>query len=158
MKIVDTKTSQKCITVDEETATFLSKSNKLQGFKKEQFDKRQVLINPELPNPLNIWIVCEKPKIDHAEQELTSLTIGNKISSCTFRAVDPTKVRFLREHCWDKIKGKEKSCNAEGVVVLDIDAYALEIKGTNAGRNEMMNFLQELTKSVDFKVGRFLFL
>ena len=100
MKIVDTKTSQKSITVDEETATFLSKSNKIQEFKKEQFDKGQVLINPELANPHNIWIVCEKSKIDKAEQELTNLIVENKISSCTFRAVDPTKVRFLREQCW----------------------------------------------------------
>ena len=158
MKIFDNQTSQKCITVDEETTTFLSKSNKLQEFKKEQFDKHQVLIDPELADTRNIWIVCEKSKIDNAEQELTSLTVENKISNSTFRAMDPTKVRFLKEHCWDMIKEKEKSCKAEGVLVLDIDANSLEVKGTKAGRNEIMNFLQELAKSVDFKVGRFLFL
>ncbi len=46
--IVLSKTSEKYKKVDEETATFLAKSNKLQEFTKEQFDKHQVLINQEL--------------------------------------------------------------------------------------------------------------
>ena len=68
--------------------------------------------------------------------------------------MDPMYHRFLREHCWGKIKEKEKSCNAEGVVVLDIDDNSLKVKGAKAGKNEMMVFLRELVKAVDFKVGR----
>ena len=66
------------------------------------------------------------------------------------------EVRFLKEHCWVKIKKKEQSCKAEGVVVLDIDVNSLEVKGTKAGRNEMMVFLNELTGNIVSKVCRFL--
>ena len=116
------------------------------------------MIDPELTDPRNIWIVCEKAKIYNVEQALAKLIDENKIRSCTFGSMDPTKVRFLREHCWDRIKEKEKSCKAEGVVVLDIDANSLEVKGTKTGRNEMMCFLQEMAENFYFKVGRFFFL
>ena len=155
MKIVDTKTSQKCITVDEVTATFLSKSKKLQNFKKEQFDKHQVLIDSELVDPCNIWIVCEKSKISDAERELTSLTDKIAIGSSTFKPMDLTKVRFLRKHRWGVIKEKEKSHKAEGVTVSkDIDANSFEVKGTIDGRVNMIMFLEELARNVVFKVCR----
>ena len=152
MKIVDTKTSQKCITVDEETATFLSKSNKLQKFKKEQFDKHQVLIDPELDvDPCNIWIVCEKSKISDTGRELTSLTVG----SSTFRPLDAMKVRFLKKYRWGVIKEKEKSYKAEGVTVSkDIYINSFEVKGTLHGRVNMIMFLEELAGNVVFKVCR----
>ena len=155
LKIVVTKTSEKCVKIDEETAAFLSKSNKLKEFKKEQFDKHQVLIDQELTDPNNIWIVCEKSKIDNAEQELASLTDEKKIASCTFRPADSMKLRFLREHYWAKIKEKESNCKAEGVAVLDIDAESFEVKGTKTGRNDMISFLQGLAGNVDFKVCMF---
>ena len=122
---------------------------------KEQFDKHQVLINPDIADPRNIWIVCEKSKMKNAKQALTSLIDENEISSCKFGLVDPMKVRFLRERCWDKIKKKEESCKAEGVVVLDIDANSLEVKGIKAGRKKMMIFLQELARKIDSRVCRF---
>ena len=151
MKIVDSKTSQKCITVREETATFLSKSNRLQKFKKEQFDKHQVLIDPELADPCNIWIVCEKSRISDAERELTSLTVG----SSTFRPLDAMKVRFLKKYRWGVIKEKEKSYKAEGVTVSeDTDANSFEVKGSMDGRFYMIMFLKELAGNVNFKVCR----
>ena len=113
-----------------------------------------MLIDPELADPGNIWIVGEKSKIKNAEKELKRLINRNKILSSIFTSMDPMYHRFLREHCWDIIKEKEKSCNAEGVVVLDINANSLKVKGTKAGKNEMMVFLRELVKAVDFKVGR----
>ena len=94
----------------------------------------------------------------NADQELAKLIDENMIRSCTFRPMDPTKVRFLREQCWDKIKEKEKSCKAEGVVVLDNHVNSLEVKGTKTGRNEMMCFLQEMAENFYFKVSRFFFL
>jgi hypothetical protein len=68
--------------------------------------------------------------------------------------MDPMKVRFLREHCWDRIRGKEnqKSCKAEGVAVLEIDSGSLEVKGTKAGRKEMIIFLEKLAANVYSKV------
>ena len=146
------KTSEKCITVDEETASFLKKANKLQEFKKDQFDNHQVLIDPEITNPCNIWIVCEKSKMNNAEKELTSLTDAKKIESSTFRPMDPMKVRFLKEHCWAKIKEKEHSCRAEGVLVAAGDNNSLEVKGTQEGRKEMITFLQNLAEKVNSKV------
>ena len=146
------KTSEKCITVDEETASFLAKANKLQEFKEDQFDNHQVLIDTELTNPCNIWIVCEKSKMNNAEEELTSLTDAKKIASSTFRPIDPMKVRFLKEHCWGKIKEKERSCRAEGVLVTAGDNNSLEVKGTQEGRKEMITFLQNLAEKVNFKV------
>ena len=151
MKIVDSKTSQKCITVDEETATLLSKSNRLQKLKKEQFDKHHVLIDPELADLRNIWIVCEKSKINDAERELTSLTIG----SSTFRPLDAVKVCFLKKYRWGVIKKKEKNYKAEGVTVSkDIDVNSFEVKGTKDGRSNMIMFLEELARNVNFKVCR----
>ena len=149
--IVFAKTSEKCKTVDEETANFVSKLNKLQEFKREQFDRNQVLIDQELTNPCNIWIVCEVAKMNKAENELARLTDDKKIESCIFKRVDPMKVRFLKEHCWSKIKEEEKSCKAEGVAVLEIDSDSLEIKGTQAGRREMITFLQKLAENIYFK-------
>ena len=150
--IIHTKTSEKCIRVDEETACFLAKSNKLQEFKKEQVDQHQVLIDQELADPCNIWIVCEKSKMNNAEQELTNLTDEKKIASSKFRTMDPMKVRFLREHCWGKIKEKEHSCKAEGITVQEIDSDSLEVKGTQAGRKDMIFILEKLAGNVHFKV------
>jgi hypothetical protein len=152
LDIVHTKTSQQRIRVDEETASFLVKSNKLQEFKKEQFNKHHVLIDPELVDPCNIWIVCEKSKMNNVEQELTRLINEKKITSSTFKPMDPMKVRLLKEHCWSRIKEKEKSCKAEGVTVLEIDSCSLEVKGTQAGRKEMITFLETLAENVYFKV------
>ncbi len=141
-----TKTSEICITVDADTASFLAKANKLQEFKKDQFDNHQVLIDPEITNPCNIWIVCEKSKMSNAEKELTSLTDAKKIATSTFRPMDPMKVRFLKEHCWAKIKEKERSCRAERVVVVANCNNSLEVKGTQDGRKEIITFLQNLAE------------
>ncbi|CAB4021318.1 poly [ADP-ribose] polymerase 14-like, partial [Paramuricea clavata] len=149
--IIHTKTSEKSIRVDEETACFLAKSNKLQEFKREQFDQHLVLIDQELTDPCNIWIVCEKSKMDNAEQELANLTNEKKIGSSIFRPMDPMTVRFLRDHCWGKIKEKERSCKAEGITVLEIDSCSLEVKGTQAGRKDMIVFLEKLAGNVNFK-------
>ena len=158
LKIVDTKTSEKCITVHEETASFLSKSSKLQEFKKEQYEKHQVLIDLDLAEPCNIWIVCEKSKIDNAEHELESLTDEKRIECSKFTPMDQIKLRFLREQCWGKIKEKERSYKAEGVVVQDIDTNSFEIKGTKAGRTDMIMFLERQAGNVHFKVCWFFFL
>jgi hypothetical protein len=152
LKIVHAKTSEKRVRVDEETASFLEKSDKLQEFKMEQFDQHQVLIDPELVDPCNIWIVCEESKMNNAEQELTRLTDKMMIASCTFGPMDPMKVRFLKEHCWSRIKEKEESCEAEGVAVLEIDSGSLEVKGTQAGRKEMITFLSDLAEQIDCQV------
>jgi hypothetical protein len=131
----------------------LKKSEKLHEFKKKQFEKNQVMIYPELAEPCNIWIVCEKSKMDKAEEELTGLADEKKIISRKFKFVDPMKVRFLKQHCWGKIKEKEHRCKAEGVVVADSGySDSLEVKGTKAGREEMISFLTNLGRNVDFKV------
>ena len=90
--------------------------------------------------------------MNKAENELTSLTDEKKIESCIFKRADPMKVRFLKKHCWSKIKEKEKSCEAEGVAVLEIDSDSLEIKGTQAGRMEMIIFLQTFAENIYFRV------
>ena len=110
------------------------------------------MIDPELAEPCNIWIVCEKSKIDKAEEELTSLADEKKIISKKFKFMDPMRVRFLQQHCWGKIKEKEHRCKAEGVVVVDSGNDSLEVKGTKAGREEMIGFLKELGRNVVFKV------
>ena len=110
------------------------------------------MIDLEHADTANIWIVCEKFKIDNAEQELTSFIDKNKITSNNFSTIDPMKVRFLREHCWDKIKEKEESCKAEGVVVREINAESFEVKGTKAGRSEMETFLAIQAGKIDYKV------
>ena len=152
LEAVDVKTSEKLISLDEETVMFLKESNKLQEFKKEQFDKHQVMIDPELTDLRNIWIVCEKSKIPNAEQELKSLTDEKKIDSRNFTTQEPMRFRFLIEHCWDDIKEKEKSCKAEGVMVFDTKHGSLEVKGTKAGRNEIINFLKRLVDNIGSKV------
>ena len=91
--------------------------------------------------------------MNNAEKELTSLTDAKKITSSTFRPLDPMKVRFLKEHCWDKIKEKECSRKAEGVVVVANGNNSLEVKGTQKGRKEMITFLQNLAEKVNFKVS-----
>ncbi len=90
--------------------------------------------------------------MNNAEKELTNLTDAKKITSSTFRPMDPMKVRFLKEHCWSKIKEKENSCKAEGVLVAAGDNNSLEVKGTQEGRKEMVTFLQNLAEKVNFKV------
>jgi hypothetical protein len=110
------------------------------------------MIYPELAEPCNIWIVCEKSKMDKAEEELTGLADEKKIMSKKLKFMDPMKVRFLKQHCWDKIKEKEHRCKAEGVVVVDSGNDSLEVKGTKAGREEMISFLTNLCTNVVFKV------
>ncbi len=78
-----------------------------------------------------------------------------KIASSTFRPTDPIKVRFLKEHCLDKIKAKEKSLKAEGVAVVDTGNDSLDVKGTKTGRKEMTTFLEKLAKDVMSKVKTF---
>lgn len=151
-KIVNTKTSEKCIPVNEKTGSFLAKSDKLQKLQKEQFEKHQVLIYQEITEPRNIWIVSEESKINNAEQELIRLTDENNITSASFNHKDAIKFRFLCEHCWDTIKEKERRCEAEGVTVLDFDANLFTVEGTQVGRAHMIKFLQGLVEKVDFKV------
>ena len=143
---------EKCFKVDKETGRFLSTSTKLHQFKKEQFDKHQVFIEPELADPCSIWIVCEKSKMSNAEKQLKSLTDKNRITSCTFEPTDLMKVRFLREYCWGKIQKKETRFKIEGVVVLDINAGSFVVKGTEAGINDMVIFLNELAGNIVCKV------
>ncbi len=90
--------------------------------------------------------------MNNAEEELTSLTVAKKIASSTFRPIDPMKVRFLKEHCWGKIKEKERSCRSEGVLVTAGDNNSLEVKGTQEGRKEMITFLPNLAEKVNSKV------
>ena len=131
----------------------MTKSNKLREFKKEQFDQHQVFIEPELADPRNIWIVCVKSKISNAEKELTSLTDEKAIRFSTFKPMDAMKVRFLREQRWSAIKEKEKSYKHEGVIVSrDDDANSFEIKGTKAGRANMIMYLEKLAGNVNCKV------
>ena len=144
--------------MEKETASFLSKSEKLQEFKNEQLEKHHVLIDQELTDPCNIWIVCEKSKINNAEQELANLTDERTIRSSTFKPMDGMKIRFLKEHRWDKIKEKERSYKDEGVVVCkDAAANSLEVKGTKKGRTDMIMFLERLASKVGCKVCWFFF-
>ena len=62
------------------------------------------------------------------------------------------KVRFLKEHRWDKIKEKERIYKDEGVVVRNDN---LEVKGTKKGRVDMIMFLEGLAANVDCKVCSF---
>ena len=151
LKIVETKTKGKCFKVDKETERFLSTSTKLRQFKKEQFDKHQVYIEQELADRCSIWIVCEKSKMSNAEKQLKSLTDKNRITSYTFALTDLMKLRFLREYRWSKIQEKETRFKVEGVVVLDI-AGSFVVKGTEAGINEMMIFLNKLAGNIVCKV------
>ena len=114
------------------------------------------MIDSKFTDPRDIWIVCEKSKIDNAEQELTSLIDENKITSSKFNPIDPMKVCFLRQHYWEEIKEKEKRFMAEGVVVQEVNAD-LEIKGTKAGKYDMIIFLTILAAKVDCKVSKFSF-
>ena len=145
------KTSEKLKQVDEETANFLAKSDKLQKFKKEQFDKNQVFCTQELANPCNLYIVCEESKMNNAEQDLKSLTDVMKITNNTFRPSDLMRSRFLKEHCWNKITEKEKSLKTEGVAVTCNHDNSLEVKGTRKGSEEMITFLDNLAKNVNSK-------
>ncbi|XP_028411310.1 uncharacterized protein LOC114533885 isoform X2 [Dendronephthya gigantea] len=149
--IVHLKTTEKCVKVDEETAKVLAKSGKLQELKNEKFEKQEVLIDQELNNPCNIWIVCENSKMTNAEQELTSLTDEKKISSQTFKPMDRMKVRFLDEHCLSEIKQEERSLEKEGVVVKKTDSDSLEVTGTPAGRKQMILFLEKQAGNIDCK-------
>ena len=150
--IVHLKTTEQCVKVDKETAKVLVKSEKLQKFQKEKFEKEQVLVDQELINPCNIWIVCENSKMGNVEQELTSLIDEKKILIQTFKPVDRMKVRFLKEHCYPDIKAKERSLEKEGVVVTKTGSDSLEVTGTPAGRKEMILFLEKLAGNIDFKV------
>ena len=117
------------------------------------------MIDPELADPRNIWIVCEKSKISNAEQELIGLTHEKMIGSSAFRPMDAMKGRFLREHRWGTIKEKEKSYKGEGVTVSKDDvAHSFEIKGTKAGRANMIMYLEGLAGNVNCKVSWLFFL
>ena len=87
-----------------------------------------------------------------AEQELTSLTDEKKITISSFKPMDPMKVRFLKQHCWSKIKEKEQSCKADGVVVVDSGNSSFEVKGTQEGRKAMIFYLEDLARKVNSKV------
>ena len=65
------------------------------------------------------------------------------------------KVRFLKKYRWDVIKEEEKRYKAEGVTVSKgIYFNSFEVKGTLDGRSNMIMFLEELARNVDFKVCR----
>ena len=88
-----------------------------------------------------------------AEKELASLIDEKTIGSSTFKPKDAIKVRFLREHRWGAIKEKEKIYKGEGVTVnKDNDANSFEIKGTKAGRTNMIMYLEGLAEKVNCKV------
>lgn len=152
-EVVYEKISEKCIKVDDETVTFLLKSEKLQNFRKEQFEKHHVLIDFEIADPQNIWIVGEKSKVNNAEQELTTLINETKITTYEFSTIDQIKLHFLREHCWDKIKEKEKCFAKEGVIVREINDKLFEVKGTKAGRDDMEIFLAILASKIEYEVS-----
>ena len=123
---------------------------RLQEFKREQFEKHQVLIDI-VNNPCTIWMTGEMPKMNRAVREVASLIDKMRIQSCGVR-IDPLKMCFLRAHMWSTITEKAISCNAEGVDVNDIGSGYLEITGTQAGRNDMITFLEELSENVEHKV------
>lgn len=141
--------------IDKETASYLTNSGKLQELKKEQFEKYQVYLDPQGSDPCNVWIVCDKAKMDNAEKELTRFIEEKKIASSTFKPMDPMKFRFLNAYCRSKIKKEESRCKAEGVVV-QIATDSFEIKGTQQGRRIMTLFLKNLDGKVESKV-RFVF-
>ena len=141
--------------VDNETANFLAKSDKLEKFKKEQFDKNQALVTQALANPCNLYIVCEESKMNNAELDLRNLTDDMKIRKSSFRPSDLMTSRFLKEHCWNKITEKEKSLKAEGVAVICNHDNSFEVKGTRKGTEEMTTFLDNLAKKVNAKVQTF---
>ena len=145
------KTTEKCVQVDEKTAKALVKSEKLQKLK-EMFEKQQVLIDQELTDPCNIWIVCQNSKMRNAEQEIISLADETKISSQTFIPMDRMKVRFLNEHCSPDIKMKERSLEKEGVVVTKHDSDSLLVTGTPTGRKEMILFLENQAGNIYLEV------
>ena len=151
--IVYAKTSEKCITneIDEKTRIFMEKSyNRLQEFKREQFEKHQVLIDI-VNNPCTIWITGEISKMVNAERDAVSLIDKMRIHSCAL-TIDPLKLRFLTNHLWSSTTEKIISCEAEGVSVDDIGSGYLEITGTEEGRKEMITFLGKLIGNVKNKV------
>ena len=103
-------------------------------------------------NPCTIWITGEISKMDNAEREVLSLIDKMRIQSCEVR-IDSLKMCFLRAHSmWTTIREKAISCNSEGVDVNDIGSGYLKITGTQAGRNDMITFLEELSENVEHKV------
>lgn len=147
------KTSEKCKTIDKETANYLKNSGKLEELKKELFEKHQFFLDSEGTDPCNIWIVCDKSKMDNANKELTDFLDENTISSSTFKPTDPIKFRFLNEHCRKKVAKEERTdrCKVEGVSV-NVSAHSFEVKGTQKGRKDMICFLENLSGKVDCKV------
>ena len=152
MDVISVKTSEKHIQVDEETASYLESLDKMQKFEEEQFDKHQVLVETEYNNPCNIWIVCERSKINNATQKLTSFIDENKIASSIFETMDPMKVRFLKDNCWELIKMKANAFRSEGVKVFDRASNWLEVIGTLAGRKELLFYLGKCAARVVDKV------
>ena len=147
------KISEKSVTIDKETASYLENSGKLQELKKAQFEKHQVFLDPHGTDLCNLWIVCDKSKLDNAEKELTSFIDEKKIASSTFKHTDPMKVRFLNGHCREKIVKERNRCKAESVNVFWHTADdSFEVKGTQQGREDMTFFLQNLAGKVESKV------
>ena len=133
------------------TASYLTKSGKIQKFTDEQFDKHQVLVEPEPHNPCNIWIVCEKSKMDNAIKELTTLINENKIES-TICKVTPMKACFLKRYDSRIIKTMENDLNTQDVSVFECGNDSFEVTGTIVGRNEMLNYLKERAARIVYKV------
>ena len=152
MDVVSAKTSEKHIQVDEETASYLESLGKIRKFEEQQFDKHQILIETEHNNPCNIWIVCERSKINNATQELTSFIDKNKIASSIFETVDPMKVRFLKDHCRELIEMKANAFQSEVVTVFDQVSNWLEVIGTLADRKQMLFYLGKCAARVVDKV------
>ena len=126
-----------------------SKSENLQEFKNEQLQIPDLILIREIIEPL----------MSNSNQVLERLIDERAIESSTFKPMDTMKVRFLSQHCWDKIKEKERSYKGEGVVVSKADdANSLEVKGTKKGRSDMIMVLGELAGKVDTMVCWFFFL
>ena len=109
--------------------------------------------------------IKDSTNTDECEGKDISKRISSDSSGCSetmgsssFRSIGPMKLRFLREHCWTEIKKKENICKEECVTVSNVDKNSFEIKGTNAGRDEMIMFLTGLAANVDCEVCWLLFL
>ncbi|XP_046856560.1 uncharacterized protein LOC124449656 [Xenia sp. Carnegie-2017] len=156
VEIIKLKTSEKLVKIDEETGKFLAESDHLSTFIKEQLNKNKVFICTELVNPDSIWIICEESKMNDAEQDLRNLIAGKKIGNVAFKPEISAKVRFLQEHCWDKIMNKKQKLKNEGVdVEKTADAKSLRVKGTPKGKKKMIEFLDKKAERINSKTFLF---
>ena len=138
--------------MDIKTASYLTKSGKIQKFTDEQFEKHQVLVEPEHNNHCNIWIVCEKSKMNNAIQELTTLINENKIESTTYK-VTPMNASFLKRYDWRIIKTMENYLDTQDVSVIECGNDSFEVTGTMVSRNEMLHYLEKRAARVVEKVS-----